>query len=225
MAEIHRILTFTPLLPNHQLEDDECMESKFQRIALVVIDVQNTFDNHHYWGNRNNPSAETNIELLVNHWTDAGQPIVMVTHTSSNPESSFYPEHQSALLKPFLRDVAPAVHITKTVNSAFLGTPDLAQWLHMEDINELVICGIQTNMCVETTTRMAGNLGFSTKVALDACHTFDLLGPAGRRISAEQLSTVTATNLYGGGFADIVRTQELLEAGTLENLAGLPSLR
>ncbi|WP_246055515.1 cysteine hydrolase family protein [Glutamicibacter uratoxydans] len=218
-------MTFTPLSPSRQSIDDEGMKPKSQRIALVVIDVQNTFDNHAYWGTRDNPSAEANIDLLVKHWTDIGQPIVMVTHTSSNPESSFYPEHQSAQLKPFLRGVVSAVHITKTVNSAFLGTPDLAQWLHMEEISELVICGIQTNMCVETTTRMAGNLGFSTKVALDACHTFDLLGPAGRRFSAEQLSAVTAANLYGGGFADIVQTQELLAAATEENLGGLPSLR
>ena len=104
--------------------------------------------------------------------------------------------------------------MTKHVNSAFYGDPDLHGWLGERGIGELVICGIQTNMCVETTARMAGNLGYDVTVALDATRTFDLtadvagLGTVTR--TAEELMSATALVLQGGGFARIATTAEVV---------------
>lgn len=180
--------------------------------ALIVIDVQQTFDDHGYWGNRDNPDAESNILRLVDHWKDRGLPLVMVTHTSTRPESTFHPDRTSSQLKPFLADTKPTLAVTKTVNSSFLGSPDLAGWLTANGIEQVVLCGIQTNMCVETTARMSGNLGFSTVMAIDACHTFDLQGPDGSVIKAAELSKTTATNMFGGDFAEVVTTQTIMES-------------
>ena len=110
--------------------------------------------------------------------------------------------------------VEPAVRVTKSVNSAFYGDPDLHAWLSERGIRELVICGIQTNMCVETTARMAGNLGYDVTVVLDATRTFDLsgevagLGTVTR--SAAELMADTALVLQQGGFARIVRTVDVI---------------
>jgi nicotinamidase-related amidase len=180
--------------------------------ALIVIDVQQTFDDHGYWGNRDNPDAERNILSLVEYWQNRGLPVVMVTHTSTRPESTFHPDRTSSQLKPFLADIAPSLAVTKTVNSSFYGSPDLGEWLTAGGIEQVVLCGIQTNMCVETTARMSGNLGFSTVVAIDACHTFDLQGPDGLVIQAADLSKTTATNLFGGDFAEVVTTQSIMES-------------
>lgn len=180
--------------------------------ALIVIDVQQTFDDHGYWGERDNPDAENNILRLVGHWQNRGLPLVMVTHTSTRPESTFHPDRTSSQLKPFLANIKPTLAVAKTVNSSFLGSPDLAGWLTANGIKQVVLCGIQTNMCVETTARMSGNLGFSTVMAIDACHTFDLQGPDGSVIQAAELSKSTATNLFGGGFADVVTTQTIMES-------------
>ncbi|MCB5275891.1 Isochorismatase family protein YecD [Arthrobacter sp. SO5] len=180
--------------------------------ALIVIDVQQTFDDHSYWGERDNPDAEKNILRLVERWQERGLPFVMVTHTSERRESTFHPGRSSSQLKPFLAGVQPTLAVTKTVNSSFYGSPDLADWLTTSGITEVVLCGIQTNMCVETTARMSDNLGFSTVVAIDACHTFDLLGPDGVVMKAADLSKVTATNLWGGDFAAVVTTQTILES-------------
>ncbi len=95
--------------------------------------------------------------------------------------------------------------VTKHVNSAFYGDPDLHGWLAARGIRQLVICGIQTNQCVETTARMAGNLGYDVTVPLDATHTFDLEGPGGLRLTAGELARATAVNLEGGGFARCAR--------------------
>lgn len=180
--------------------------------ALVVIDAQQTFDDHSYWGERDNPDAERNILRLAQYWQDQGLPLVMVTHTSERPESTFHPDRSSSQLKPFLADIAPTLSVTKTVNSAFYGSPDLADWLTASGIKQVVLCGIQTNMCVETTARMSGNQGFSTVVAIDACHTFDLQGPDGATTRAAELTKTTATNLFGGGFAKVEKTQTIVES-------------
>ncbi|MDH6541192.1 cysteine hydrolase family protein [Streptomyces sp. SPB4] len=179
--------------------------------ALIVIDVQKGFDDASFWGPRNNPAAEENIAALMDAWRESGRPVVLVQHASLRTGSVLAPDRPGYALKDFVearRHDAPL--ITKTVNSAFYGTPDLAAWLTARGIGQLVVVGIQTNMCVETTARMAGNLGYDVLVPLDATHTFDLAGPAGLSLTADELATATAVNLQGGGFARVVTTAGLL---------------
>lgn len=74
-----------------------------------------------------------------------------------------------------------------------------------------MISGIQTNYCCETTARVASDLGYKVTFALDATHTFDLLAPDGKTITADELARVTATNL-DGEFARVMTTNEVLDA-------------
>ncbi|MFF3619765.1 cysteine hydrolase family protein [Streptomyces sp. NPDC002467] len=179
--------------------------------ALLVIDVQKGFDDAAFWGPRNNPAAEENIAALMDAWQATGRPVVLVRHASVRPGSVLAPEHPGYAFKDFVEERRhESLLVTKTVNSAFYGTPDLADWLKGNDIGQVVVVGIQTNMCVETTARMAGNLGYEVLVPLDATHTFDLTGPDGLSLTADRLATATAVNLQGGGFARVVTTAELL---------------
>ncbi len=104
---------------------------------------------------------------------------------------------------------SPDLLVTKTVNSAFYGSPDLNGWLRERGIGDLVICGITTNHCCETTARMAGNLGYGVKFAIDATHTFDMAGPDGATVSADELTRATAASLHGE-FAQVVRTRDVV---------------
>ncbi|MCX4957089.1 cysteine hydrolase family protein [Streptomyces virginiae] len=179
--------------------------------ALLVIDVQKGFDEESFWGPRNNPAAEDNIAALMDAWQTAGRPVVLVRHASVQPGSVLAADHPGHAFKDLVEKRSEgALVVTKTVNSAFYGTPDLADWLTAQGIGQLVLVGIQTNMCVETTARMAGNLGYDVLVPLDATHTFDLAGPGGLALTADELATATAVNLQGGGFARVVTTADLL---------------
>ena len=176
--------------------------------ALIVIDVQQGFDDPS-WGERNTPEAEENIARLTTAWADASRPIVLVRHDSRSPGSPLAAGSEGNALKDVVADVPHELLVTKQVNSAFYGEPDLRGWLEARGIRQLVICGIQTNMCVDTTARMAGNLGYEVTVPLDATHTFDLEG-SGLRLTADELARATAVNLSGGGFADVTTTAEVV---------------
>lgn len=180
------------------------------KTALIVIDVQDGFLDPSWGPTTNHPGCETNIDRLTAAWRQADQPIVVVRHDSPKPDSPLNRAHPGNALADSVAAVEPALFVTKTVNSAFYGQPSLEQWLRASDIESIVICGIQTNMCVETTARMAGNLGFAVTVPLDATRTFDLAGPDGVVITAEALMAATATNLHGGGFAAVVTTDDII---------------
>lgn len=175
--------------------------------ALIVVDAQRGFADPR-WGARNNPDCETNILRLLEAWRAHGAPVVLVRHDSVAPESPLRPgQPGNALI-----DGVEGPHdllVTKSVNSAFYGEPDLQAWLDGSGIREVAICGITTNHCCETTARMAGNLGYDVTFVLDATHTFDRVGPDGTVIPAEELARVTAANLHGE-FATVRSTSEVL---------------
>ena len=177
--------------------------------ALIVIDVQQGFSDTAYWGERNNPDFEANLDRLLQTWTG---PIVVVRHDSNSDGSPLQVGQSGNDLVPAVAALEPALLVTKSVNSAFYGEPDLQAWLQGAGVSELVICGIQTNMCVETTARMAGNLGYDVTVTIDATHTFDLVGSDGTTLTADELSRATAVNLSGGGFATVATTAQVLSA-------------
>jgi nicotinamidase-related amidase len=176
--------------------------------ALVVVDVQRAFDDAAFWGRRDNPACEEHVAQLVDAWRRRGEPVVFVRHDSVQPGSPLSPGHPGNAFKDVLTG-EPDLLVTKRVNSSFLGDPPLEPWLRERGIDGIAVCGIQTNMCCETTARMGGNLGFAVRFVLDATHTFDLRGPDGAVICAETLAKVTAANL-DGEFARVVATRDVL---------------
>ena len=176
--------------------------------ALLVIDVQRAFDDDEYWGERNNPDCEANVAALIDAWREARRPLVYVRHDSEEPGSPLAPGEPGNAFKDVVTG-DPDLLVTKRVNSAFYGDPDLHAWLQERGIGSIAVCGITTNHCVETTARMGANLGYDVLFALDATHTFDRTGPDGGRLRADELARATATSLHGE-FAAVVRTADLV---------------
>lgn len=183
------------------------MSSNQQQRALIVVDVQRGFDEPG-WGPRNNPDCDRNIIALLEAWRAANQPIVLVRHDSVSPGSALAPAQPGNELKPGI-DGPHDLFVTKSVNSAFYGTPDLDGWLKSKGIKAVAICGITTNHCCETTARMAGNLGYDTIFVLDATHTFDRRALDGTVIKAEDIWKTTGANL-DGEFARVVTTLDAI---------------
>lgn len=176
--------------------------------ALILIDVQQGFDDPQ-WGSRNNPDAEENIGRLVKAWAGEDRPIVRVRHASKDPRSPLAPAAPGHAYKPVVAEIVPDLEVVKSVHSAFLGEPDLHQWLTGRGIGQVVITGIQTNMCCETTARFAGDLGYDVLFVIDATHTFVTVAADGSTVSADQHAKVTAANL-DRNFARVARTVDLV---------------
>lgn len=181
------------------------------RTALIVIDVQHAFDVWEAAGKRrNNPDAVAHIVDLLAAFRSAGAPVFHVRHRGTELGSSFAPDSLGYRVKDEARECAGEPVIVKEVNSAFIGT-DLESQLRDAGVCSVVICGATTNHCVETTTRMAGNLGFNALLVRDATWTFDRIGPDGDLHSAEAIHAMTLSNL-NGEFAQIATTAEITEA-------------
>lgn len=166
------------------------------RNALILIDWQQGFEHHEYWGgNRNNPDAETNALALLDNWRSRSRPVFHCIHESQNPESLLRQEKPGGRLISGFEPKNDEPLIVKNVNSCFIGT-DLEARLRKSKITNLTICGLTTNHCVSTTTRMAGNLGFDVNLVGDACATFDRRGADGTVYSAQLVHEISLANIH-----------------------------
>jgi nicotinamidase-related amidase len=179
-----------------------------ENTALIIVDVQKSFDQPS-WGRRNNPEAEENIVRILEKWRSTSRPIFHIQHVSrTNEQSLFHISKETHEFKENIQPLDSEPIIQKTVNSSFIGT-DLEARLQAQGIGSVVIVGLTTNHCVETTTRMAGNLGYNAYLIEDATATFDRVGPDGELYRAEDIHKMTMVNL-NEEFATILNTNDLL---------------
>ncbi len=177
--------------------------------VLLIVDVQKGMDVYAKQYNRNNPDLERNIAPLQAAWRKTGRPIIHVQHLSTEPQSPLRSDQPGVEIKDEVRPLPGEPVVQKSVSSAFIGTA-LEADLRRRGLTTLVVVGMQTNMCVSTTARMAGNLGFTTYVVSDATATFDSIGPNGTRYASDLVHDVALADL-NGEFSTVVDTQTVLE--------------
>lgn len=160
--------------------------------ALIVIDTQESFYQAPYWQTTHLDTFISNLKHVVAYFKSHHLPIVKVLHVEDGDQKS--PFHlSSGLVKPmkFLPTEYDKV-VYKTVHNAFTDT-GLLRWLKRHNINKLVITGIRTEQCCETTTRVASDLGFEVDFVLDATLTFPMTSPFNdKTYSVEELQAHTA---------------------------------
>ncbi len=169
------------------------MIEKAQNPVLLLIDLQQAID-HPDWGVRNNPGAEQNIAKLLGFWRARGWKIVHVRHDSVEPNSHYQPGRPTHAFKPEAVPASGEDIVSKTVNSAFIGT-GLEALLKAAACDLLVVAGVITNNSIEASVRHAGNLGFNTVLAEDACFTFARKDWNGVMRSAEDVHAMSLANL------------------------------
>lgn len=178
--------------------------------ALLLIDVQQSFKARAYWQEAAAAPFLDRINALAAGAMAAGVPIVRVFHVDAEPAGNpFHPD--SGLIRP-LDGLAPydaAVTFHKTRHSALAGTA-LPIWLRERGITRLIVAGIRTEQCCETTTRHASDEGFEVDYVTEATLTFDMQTPSGATLSAAAITERTATVL-AGRFATLCTVQQALQ--------------
>lgn len=178
--------------------------------ALIIIDQQKGIL-HPRLGRRNNPQAEERMLELLALWRLRGRPVIHVQHLSRSPDSVFWPEQDGVEFQERFVPRDGEWLIQKQVPDAFCASGLEAQ-LREAGIGQLIIVGVATNNSVESTARTAGNLGFDTWVAEDACFTFDKADYFGTPRTAEEVHGMSLGNLHGE-YATVVGSSQILAAG------------
>jgi nicotinamidase-related amidase len=138
--------------------------------ALIVIDVQESFRQDPGWATISNPGIVGQVNQLVDAARASDDLVIWVLHAEAGSDTVFDPASGYVRLIDGLagRDGEPV--ITKTSHNAFT-TTNLQQILTSRGIGDVVICGIRTEQCCETTARVASDFGFGVTFVTDATAT------------------------------------------------------
>jgi nicotinamidase-related amidase len=187
------------------------MEVSPMNTCLIVIDAQASFLHRPYSSNRDMPAYLATQNALIAGAQQAGMPIVRVFHVDGPADASNPFALASGHIRPIdgLADFDAAATFQKSRHSALVGT-GLDVWLTQRGIQRLIVSGIRTEQCCETTTRHASDLGWTVDYVTDATLTFDMTQPDGRALSAQDIKDRTATVL-SGRFARICSVAQALE--------------
>ena len=188
--------------------------------ALIVIDIQESFRQQPQWAAIWNPHVSARAGQLVAAARERGELVVWVLHSEPGTGGLFDPVRGHVRLMDGLspRDGEPV--ITKSSHNAFT-TTNLAQLLTTQGISELVICGIRTEQCCETTARVASDLGYQVTFVTEATATSPIEhrdAPPGRSM-AEILADPRTLPA-----ADVVARTEYALAGRFATIATVAEL-
>lgn len=191
--------------------------------ALVVIDVQESFRQSPNWAAISNPQIAKQVQRLVDAFRANKEMIVWVLHTEPDTGNVFDPASGHVRLLDGLSAAKDEPVIKKMSFDAF-HTTNLQQLLTGAGIVEVVVCGIRTEQCVETTARAAAGLGFEVTFVTDATATHPIEhrdAPRGRPLAdiladarTLQVEDVVARTEYAlaGRFAAIRTVEDLIDA-------------
>jgi nicotinamidase-related amidase len=179
------------------------------KTALLVVDVQQSFTRRAYWGKTDASEFVAHVQELVDQFEARALPILQVFHLdeSEGPDGVFSRHAGFVKVLPSLR-LTPTDVFYKSVHSAMFASNAAGQsvdyWLRRNEVNRIVVTGIRTEQCCETTTRHASDLGYSVTYAIDATLTFPMVSRSGRTYSVDEIRERTELVL-SGRFAEVMR--------------------
>ncbi|ROL80455.1 cysteine hydrolase [Pseudomonas protegens] len=178
--------------------------------ALIVIDIQNDYFAHGKWPLVGVDAAADNAARLIQTFRQRAQPVVHIRHEFTSDSAPFFtPGSEGAHLHPKVLNRADEPVVLKHFVNSFRET-ELQAILQQQGIDELVIVGNMSHMCVEGTARAAADLGYPVQVIHDACATLDLEFD-GQRVPAAQVQS-TVMSALAFAYANVLSTEEFLAA-------------
>ena len=176
--------------------------------ALLIIDVQPSFEHMPYWPSGQLQPFQQALLKLQAGCCQAGVPVVHIFHIDNDPPF----RSDSGLIRPMdWLPGQPAARFDKHVHNAFTDT-GLDVWLRRQGVQRLIISGIRTEQCCETTARVASDLGYAVDFVSEATLTFPMTHQGtGQTFSAQDITTRTELVL-ANRFARIVTVDTCLSS-------------
>src|SRR3954471_5140885 len=182
--------------------------------ALLVIDVQESFRHRPYWRDSDVPLFIECQRTLIRGAQARKVPVLQIFHVEDSGPFSL----ESSYVVP-LQDLpfSPDAVFHKRSHSALIGS-GLDVWLTKHGIRRVIVSGIRTEQCCETTTRHASDLGYEVDYVTEATLTFPMVDRHGRNWTAQEITSRTELVL-DARFARITTVEEALEAASHELVA------
>jgi len=175
--------------------------------ALLLIDIQNDYFPGGAMELADGPIAGAKAGLLLRAFRQRALPVVHVQHISTRPGAAFFlPDTVGVKIHESAAPAAGEPVFQKHFPNSFRETP-LLEHLRAHQIPQLVIAGMMTQMCIDTTVRAAADLGFRCMLAHDACAA-RALSFGGVAVSAENVHRAFMAAL-DGLFARVLSADEI----------------
>lgn len=182
--------------------------------ALLVIDAQESFRRRPYWSDADAPRFIERLQALIDGAKARAMPVVQIFHIEESGDFSLASGHVVALAP---LKIQPDAVFHKRRHSALVGT-GLDVWLTQRGVRRLMVSGIRTEQCCETTTRHASDLGYPVDFVSEATLTFAMSDAGGRSWSPAEIKARTELVL-AGRFARIATVDEALAGRTAARAA------
>jgi nicotinamidase-related amidase len=182
--------------------------------ALLVIDAQESFRHRPYWSDREATSFFNNVQALIDGAKARGIPVVQVFHIEES--GAFALESGWVKTLPEI-NIKPDVVFHKRSHSALVGS-GLDVWLVQHGIRRVIVSGIRTEQCCETTTRHASDVGYEVDYVTEATLTFEMTDRNGRVWTPQEIRERTELVL-DGRFARIATVDSALAGAAKEMVA------
>jgi nicotinamidase-related amidase len=173
--------------------------------ALLVIDVQESFRQRPYWNSKEVPLFLSRLQALIDGAQERNIPVVQVFHVEEAGVFSLDSGYVTTLEG---LSIQPDTIFQKRKHSALVGS-GLDAWLGQHGIRRVIVSGIRTEQCCETTTRHASDSGFEVDYVTEATLTFPMTGRDGRVWAPHEIKARTELVLEGR-FARIATVEEAL---------------
>ncbi len=176
--------------------------------ALLIIDIQNDYFEEGAMPLVGASEAARKAKSVLEHFRKNSLPVIFIQHIAARPEAGFFlPDTHGAEIYEGIKPQSDEKVIVKYFPNSFRET-DLNEYLKSLNIDELVITGMMTHMCVDATTRAAKDLGYNCTVIGDACATRDLEIFA-EKVKAQEVqkSFLAALNYF---YSDVIMAEDYL---------------
>ena len=174
-------------------------------VALLVIDVQESFRHRPFWNDADVPPFTERLQTLIDGAAARRIPILQIFHLAESSPFAAASGHVRTL-EPIV--IAPTAIFHKRRHSALVDS-GLPGWLTQHGIRRLIVSGIRTEQCCETTTRHASDSGWQVDYVTEATLTFAMTHPSGRKFTADDIKARTELVLMDR-FARIATVEQAL---------------
>ena len=177
--------------------------------ALIIIDIQNDYFQGGNCELVNPMEASLKAKELLEYFRKNSMPIFHVQHINLREGAKYFlPNTKGVQIHENVKPLENEIIIEKNFPNSFLKT-NLENELKKQNIKELVICGMMSHMCIDSTTRAAFDLGFDCILAHDACTTKDLVF-LDKKVNASEVHNSFMSAL-GTIFSKVLDTKSIIK--------------